>query len=156
MTKLSPEQLKKRHQQKMMDELNTDYEQYKKDHPDFKRVVEEEEEKRLGNDGSIFGQKFDWKFNHNHYQYRELDKDNYEIKVQFSISRDRLEIIEEICDLKEHGIIPWYVSKALFNQVENDLRQPETIAASFCEHKLKQWIGYQARHQPSIKDEIDR
>ena len=33
----------------LMDELNKGYSQYKRDHPDFARVVEEEEHKLKGN-----------------------------------------------------------------------------------------------------------
>ncbi len=77
--------MKEQHQQKMMDELNAGYEEYKNNHPDFKRVVEEEEKKRLQKDGSIFGDTGIGKrtFDNHHYQYRELDEDTLDITLSF-------------------------------------------------------------------------
>jgi hypothetical protein len=42
----TPEQSKEQHQQGMMEDLNAGYERYKKNHPDFKREVDEMERKR--------------------------------------------------------------------------------------------------------------
>jgi hypothetical protein len=97
----------------------------------------------------------EWK-NDFSFQYRELDEDVYIIQVEFQVRRSRLEILKEICELKYSGILPAYVVEALYNQIESDLKHPETIATHFCERKLNSWIGYPASRRPTVADFVVR
>ncbi len=98
-----------------------------------------------------------WEWKHGFtYRYHELDEDTIIIRVEFQVSRPRLEIIKEICELKHSGILTSYVEEALYNQVEVDLKHPETIATHFCENKLNSWIGYPASRRPRLNDSVVR
>src|SRR5574341_1226168 len=115
-------------------------------------------------DGSIFGRTVEnereWKFDNRHsYLYRSLgdNEDDLEVRVQFRIHRSRLRILEKICEMKSFmGHLDQYVQQTLMEQIERDLRSPETIAKTWCESALKGWNGYPARHEIRLRDEIDR
>ncbi len=76
------------------------------------------------------------------YKYNEMDQnsDILRLQVEFFINRERLEIIEQITDLKYNGSFSLFVQEAIMELVQLDLNSPESIAHDFCKRLLKKWM----------------
>ena len=66
------------------------------------------------------------------------------IRVELHIHKEKLNILEKIIQLKygtsSHTFLQ-YITEALVNQVEADLRSPESIAQDFCKNLLQKWLN---------------
>lgn len=75
------------------------------------------------------------------YEYLQLDQ-NHEtlrLRVTFFINKDRLNIIQQIVDLKYNGFFSLFLDEAIDNLVKSDLNSPESIARDLCKYLLKRW-----------------
>lgn len=66
------------------------------------------------------------------------------IRIELHIHKEKLDIIEKIVRLKygtsSHTFLQ-YITEALVNQIETDLRSPESIAQNFCKNLLQKWLN---------------
>ena len=82
-----------------------------------------------------------FKPSHKGYKYFEVDQnsDIFRLQVEFFIRKERLDIIEQIADLKYNGSFSLFVQEAIMELVELDLNSHESIAFDFCKKLLKKW-----------------
>ena len=73
----------------------------------------------------------DFKYNSRHHYYQELSDDILQIRVDFPIRKESLQILEDIVDLKHNGYSPSYIEDAIMTLVEIDLISPEHIETDF-------------------------
>ena len=73
------------------------------------------------------------------YEYFDLIENILRLRVEFFIKKERLAIIEQILELKNHNHFPDFIEQAIIEKVERDLNSPATIAEDFCKTLLKRW-----------------
>ena len=73
------------------------------------------------------------------YEYCNMIDNIFRIKCDFIISKERLEIIHKLLDLKYHSFFRDFLEEAIIEKVEKDLNSPATIAEIFCVKLLKSW-----------------
>jgi hypothetical protein len=73
------------------------------------------------------------------YEYCNMIDNIFRIKCDFIISKERLEIIHKLLDLKYYSFFRDFLEEAIIEKVEKDLNSPATIAEMFCAKWLKSW-----------------
>ena len=105
---------------------------------DIKEIVEEEDDECNKQNDNAYHK--EWKYNSRYsYYYQEWPHDMVMVRIDFTIRKERLSILEDIVDLKHNGHFPMYIDDAIMSLVEIDLNSPEHIARDFCERQLKRW-----------------
>lgn len=73
------------------------------------------------------------------YEFMDMDHDIYRLRVKFFISKQRLEIIEKLLELKYHNSFQDFIEQAILELVEADINSPEGLVQDYCKRLRERW-----------------
>lgn len=68
----------------------------------------------------------------------EMEDGRICIKYPIHITKDRLMLIERICDTMDTNL-DIYLKQALYEKIDSDLHSPQVVGQAFCNSTLEQW-----------------
>jgi hypothetical protein len=77
----------------------------------------------------------------NPYKSERIDMENglIALKYPIRITKDRLAILEKICETMEVPNVGVYIAQALYEKMDSDLHNPMELGKAFCDSLLREW-----------------
>lgn len=77
----------------------------------------------------------------NPYKSERIDMESGLIALKYPvhITKDRLAILDKICETLELPNVGLYIAQALYEKMDSDLHSPETLGKAFCDNLLREW-----------------